>query len=171
MDEKKALLTTVFTALLLASVIAAPVYADDRGDRGKRGDGDEIEALKVKIVRVIVLDLDGDGLEDDVKILGRVVLKSDSDGEYRVSLFLKLRYLGQDPDHPKKFSRKDLTYAKQTIRIYAEEDEWSAGSFTFEFYDKGGWYKARVWAMCGGRTARSKSIVFDPPGGSRGPMK
>jgi len=171
MDKKKVFLTTVFAALLLASVIATPVHANDRGGRGKRGDGDEIKALKVKIVRIVVLDLDGDGLEDDVRIHGKVALRSDSDGEYRVSLLLKLRYLGQDPDKPKKFSRKDITIAKQIIKIDTEEDEWSTKRFTFEFYDRGGWYKARVRAKCGGRTARSKSIIFDPPGGSRGPMK
>jgi len=171
MEKKKGFLTTIFIALILISVFSTPGFSAARRPKGDSASRGEVTALRVKIVEVQVMDLDRDGVEDDVKILGKVALKSDSDGEYRVSLLMKLRYIGQDPQHPKKFSRGDLTIAKQSMKMDAEEGEWSTGRFTFKFYNKGGWYKARAWAKSGGLLAKSRTVIFDPPGGSRGPMK
>ena len=153
----------IFLIILTLSVFSvAPVSASRR----KR---DPVEGLKVSITDVEVLDLDGDGVKNDVKIYGKVRLKVSEEGRYRVSLRLYLKYIGNDPDNPLRGGSYDQI-ARKRITVYCEEGSWTEEEFVFKSRNKSGWYKARVKAKCGHEAAKSRVVVFDPPGGSVGPV-
>lgn len=160
--DKKIL--SIFLILLIASVFAiAPVSA-------KKPSSDGVQGLQVSITGTDLVDLEGDGEENDVLLHGKVDVLTGQSGTYQVTLTLSLKYLGTDPENPIERKTKFDTTLRKTISVYCEGGSWSESDFTFEIYNKLGWYRATVTAKCGGISAESDPFEFDPPGGSRGPV-
>ena len=136
----------------------------------KRHRKDPVEGLGVSLRGVKVADLDGDGYEDDVKIYGTVRVKVSEDGRYSVRLVLMTKYIGKDPNNPTTSGKKYDMIKRKTIRVYCDDDSWTTKRFTIILYNLEGWYKGLASARCGDERAKSNVIVFDPPGGSVGPI-
>lgn len=155
----------IFLVFLIASVFAiAPVSA-------KKPSTDGIQELQVSINGIDVLDLEGDGEDDDVRLQGKVGILTGQSGTYKVTLTLSMKYLGTSQDNPiERKTKFDITVRK-TISVYCEAGKWTEADYTFEVHDKIGWYRAQVTAKCGGLVAESNIVEFDPPGGSVGPIR
>ena len=154
---------SVFLVLLITLVFAvAPVSAK------KPSPG--VQGLEVSITDVDVVDLDGGGDADDALIHGQVKILASQSGTYQVSLTLTMKYLGTDPENPIEKKTKFDATIRQTIYVYCEAGSWTEADFTFEVYNKIGWYRGQITAQCGGLTAESNIVIFDPPGGSVGPV-
>lgn len=163
MKNAKRSMGILLIVITLSVLTAAPVSA-------KRSREDPIKGLKVSLGRVKVSDLDGDGYEDDVKIIGTVSVKANKAGRYYVKLTLLTKYIGKDPNNPITGGRKYDDKVRKTIRISCDDDSWTTKRFSIKVYNLDGWYKGLAYAKCGDEKARSNVIVFDPPGGSVGPV-
>ncbi len=149
--------------LTLSIFTVVPVSA-----RRKRED--YVEGLSVSLRGVKVADLDGDGYEDDVTIYGTVKVKVSKEGRYSVKLVLMTKYIGKDPNNPTTSGRKYDAIKRKTVRIYCDDDSWTTKRFTIKLYNLEGWYRGLASVKCGDEKAKSNVIVFDPPGGSVGPV-
>ena len=149
--------------LTLSIFTVAPVSA-------KRKRKDPVEGLRVSLRGVKVSDLDGDGYEDDVEIYGTVSLKVNEEGRYSVKLVLMTKYIGKDPNNPITSGKKYDAIKRKTIKISCDDDSWTTKRFTIKLYNLEGWYKGLASAKCGDEKAKSNVIIFDPPGGSVGPI-
>ena len=163
MKNAKRSMGILLIIITLSILTVAPVSA-------KRSRGDPVEGLKVSLKGVKVSDLDGDGYEDDVKIYGTVSLKVSDAGRYSVRLELMTKYIGKDPNNPITSGRKYDSKKRMTIRIKCDDDSWTTKRFSIKVYNLDGGYKGLATAKCGNEKARSNVIVFDPPGGSVGPV-
>lgn len=160
--DKKIL--SIFLILLITSVFAiAPVSA-------KKPSSDGVQGLQVSITGTDLVDLEGGGEENDVLLHGKVDVLTGQSGTYQVTLTLSLKYLGTDPENPIEKKTKFDTTLRKTISVYCQGGSWSESDFTFEIYNKLGWYRATVTAKYGRISAESDPFEFDPPGGSRGPI-
>ena len=130
---------------------------------------DDIKRLNVRITGVEVQDLDGDGTADDAILAGRLALKATSEGEYSVKLKLTLIYLGTEPNEDDWVDDGAEIIMTKTVVITVNRKKQNKERFDFEIYDLSGWYNAQIVASCDGVSARSNSIIFDPPGGTMGP--
>jgi len=163
MKNAKRSMGLVLIILTLSIFTVAPVSA-------KRQREDPVEGLGVSLRGVKVADLDGDGYEDDVTIYGTVKVKVSEEGRYSVKLVLMTKYIGKDPNNPITSGKKYDAIKRMTIRIYCDDDSWTTKKFTIKIYNLEGWYKGLASAKCGDEKAKSNVIVFDPPGGSVGPV-
>lgn len=154
-------------ALLLTLIIASMSVATIQGKR-KSG---SVESVQVSITGVDLGDLDGRGQINDATIHGNVRIYVGAAGSYRVALTAKILYLGDEPVLPDKIRKKDLFSLKQSIYVEASEAGWVEADFSFDLFNKYGWYKAEIIAVCGGVSDTSEPWIFDPPGGSAGPMR
>jgi len=148
-------------------IIAAMSVATISG-KGKTG---SVEAVQVSITDIELGDLDGRGQVNDAIIDGKVWVDVSASGSYRVSLTIEILYLGDEPVLPDKVSKKDLFFLKQTVYVEASGDGWVEADFSFDLFNKYGWYKAEVVAKSGRVTVTSEPWIFDPPGGTAGPMR
>ena len=155
---------SIFLILLITSVFAfAPVSAKKPSTKG-------IDGLTVSIDVIDVLDLDGGGEDNDVLLHGTVGIQTAQAGTYEVSLTLTMKYLGTNTENPiEKKTKFDMTLRK-TISVYCEAGVWTEADYTFQIYNKIGWYRGQVTAKCERLIAESNIVEFDPPGGSRGPV-
>ena len=163
MKNAKRSMGILLIVVTLSIFTVAPVSA-------KRSRRDPVEGLKVSLRGVKVSDLDGDGYEDDVKIYGTVKVKVNKAGMYSVRLVLMTKYIGKDPNNPITSGKKYDAKKRTTIRINCDDDGWTTKRFCIKVYNLNGWYKGLAYARCGDEKARSNVIVFDPPGGSVGPV-
>jgi len=154
-------------ALLITLIVASMTVATIQG-KGKSG---SVESVQVAITYIELGDLDGRGQINDATIHGNVKVYVGAAGSYRVSLKADILYLGDEPVLPDKISKKDMFALKQTIYVDASEAGWVEADFAFNLFNKYGWYKAEIVATCGGVSATSEPWIFDPPGGSAGPMR
>ena len=155
---------SIFLILLITSVFAfAPVSA-------KKPSTNNINGLTVSIDAIDVLDLDGGGEDNDVLLHGTVGIQAAQAGTYEVSLTLTMKYLGTNTENPiEKKTKFDMTL-RQTIYVDCEAGVWTESDYTFQIYNKIGWYRGQVTAKCEGLIAESNIVEFDPPGGSVGPV-
>lgn len=130
---------------------------------------DDIRRLKVRITGVEVQDLESDGTADDAILSGMLFLKTTSKGEYPVTLELTLIYLGTEPNEEDWEEDGAEIIMTKTVVITVNRKKQNKERFDFEIYDLSGWYNAQIVASCDGVSARSNSIIFDPPGGTMGP--
>ncbi len=157
-----------YTGLLLIVLTLSIFTVVPVSARRKRRD--PVEGLGVSLTGVKVADLDGDGYEDDVTIYGTVKVKVSEEGRYSVKLVIMTKYIGKDPNNPTTRGKKYDAMKRKTIKIYCDDDSWTTKGFTIELYNLEGWYRGLASAKCGDEKARSNVIVFDPPGGSVGPV-
>jgi len=157
-----------YTGLLLIVLTLSIFTVVPVSARRKRED--PVEGLGVSLRGVKVADLDGDGYEDDVKIYGTVKVKVSEEGRYSVRLVLMTKYIGKDPNNPTTSGRKYDAKKRMTIKINCDDDGWTTKKFTIKLYNLEGWYRGLASARCGDETAKSNVIIFDPPGGSVGPV-
>ena len=155
-------LALLFT-LIIASLSVATI-------QGKEKSG-SVESVRVMITGVELGDLDGRGQINDATIHGKVRIYVDAAGSYRVSLTAEVLYLGDEPVLPDEISKKDYFRLKQTIYVEASGAGWAEANFSFDLFNKYGWYKAEIIAVCGRVSATSEPWIFDPPGGTAGPMR
>ncbi len=154
----------VFLVLLVASVfVIAPVSA-------KKPSNDGVKGLQVSIDTIEVVDLEGDGENDDIILGGKIGILAGQSGTYQVSLTLDLKYLGTNQENPIEKKTKFDKTVRKTIYVYCEAGKWTYADYAFEILDKIGWYRGQVTAKSGGLIAESNSVEFDPPGGSVGPV-
>ena len=157
-----------YTGLLLIVLTLSILTVVPVSARRKRED--PVEGLSVSLRGVKVADLDGDGYEDDVTIYGTVKVKVSEEGRYSVKLVLMTKYIGKDPNNPTTSGRKYDEIKRKTIKIYCDDDSWTTKRFSIKVYNLNGWYKGLAYAKCGDEKAKSNVIIFDPPGGSVGPV-
>lgn len=100
----------------------------------------------------------------------RVRVKVSEGGRYTVRLELKTKYIGKDPNNPISGRKRYDDIKRETIRFYCDDDSWTTESFSMTLFNLEGWYKGLAYARCGDEKAKSNVIVFDPPGGSVGPV-
>jgi len=150
-------------ALTLSIFGVVPVSA-------RRERNDPVKGLCVSLRGVEVADLDGDGYVDDVKICGTVKVRVSEEGRYSVRLVLMTKYIGKDPNNPITSRKRYDTIKRENLRFYCDDDSWTTESFSMKLYNMEGWYRGLVSARCGNEKAKSNVIVFDPPGGSVGPV-
>ncbi|MBA7470601.1 hypothetical protein GH157_03710 [archaeon] len=157
-----------YTGLLLIILTLSIFTVVPVSARRKRND--PVEGLGVSLRGVEVADLDGDGYEDDVTIYGTVKVRVSEAGRYSVKLVLMTKYIGKDPNNPTTRGRKYDTIKRMTVKIYCDDDSWTTKRFTIKLYNLEGWYRGLASAKCGDEKAKSNVIIFDPPGGSVGPV-
>ena len=157
-----------YTGLLLIVITLSIFTVVPVSARRKRED--HVEGLGVSLRGVKVADLDGDGFEDDVTIYGTVKVKVSEEGRYSVKLVIMTKYIGKDPNNPTTRGKKYDAIKRKTIRIYCDDDSWTTKRFTIKLYNLEGWYRGLASAKCGDEKAKSNVIIFDPPGGSVGPV-
>lgn len=154
-------------ALLFTLIFASLSVTTIQGKRKNRS----VEYIQASITGVDLGDLDGRGQVNDATIHGKVRIYVGAAGSYRVSLTAEILYLGDEPISPDEIRKKDLFHLKQTIYVEASEAGWVEADFSFDLFNKYGWYKAEIIVSCGGISTTSEPWIFDPPGGTAGPMR
>jgi hypothetical protein len=163
MKTKKMTRFVFLITLIIASMTVATI-------QGKKPSG-SVGSVEVSITGVELGDLDGRGQINDATIYGNVKIYVGAAGSYRVSLTADILYLGDEPVVPNNPKKKDMFSLKQAIYVEASGAGWVEADFSFNLFNKYGWYKAEIVAVSGGVSATSEPWIFDPPGGSAGPMR
>ena len=86
-----------------------------------------------------------------------------------MTLELTLIYLGTKPNEEDWEEDGAEIIMTKTVVITVNRKKQNKERFAFEIYDLSGWYNAQIVASYDGVSARSNSIIFDPPGGTMGP--
>jgi hypothetical protein len=154
-------------ALLFTLIFASMVVATTQGKQ-KSG---SVESVQVMITGIELGDLDGRGQINDATIHCNVRIYVGAGGRYRVSLTADILYLGDEPVLPDEIRKKDYFRLKQAIYVEASGAGWVEADFSFDLFNKYGWYKAEIVAVCDRVSATSEPWIFDPPRGSAGPMR
>ncbi len=126
----------------------------------KKADNDE---LSVSITQILVADLDNDGAEDDLKLTGETNLTlHDPPENGKVIIIVTLHLIHESGS----------TRVIPKILIADLDDEGKARvSFVFTVFNlRAGFYEAYLRAFCRGLFAESEHKIFDPRGGTVGPL-
>lgn len=161
MKTNKFIQFTLLVSMIFASMSVATTH-------GKSG---SVEYVQVSITGIDLGDLDGRGQINDATIQGNLRIYVGAAGSYRVSLTAEILCLGDEPVIPDRIRKKGLLHFKQVIYVEASGAGWVEADFSFDLFNKYGWYKAEIIAVCCGVSAASEQWIFDPPGGSAGPMR